>query len=182
MTAIIAMLRSVNVGGNNIVKMETLRQVFTSLGCADVQTYVQSGNVVFRHAGKATGKLAARIEDGFEQQFGFRVPVMLRSLDELQRTVERNPFPGYAHSAPAKLHVNFLYTDPGDTRREVIRSMPTAPEELRIEGREIYVYYPEGAGQSKLRWAPIDKALGTQGTARNWNTVLKLLEMAEALE
>jgi uncharacterized protein (DUF1697 family) len=181
MTAMIAMLRAVNVGGKNMIRMESLRMLCTSLGCSDVRTYVQSGNVVFRYPGKDAGKLAASMEGGIEQTFGFRVPVMLRTTAELRRVVEGNPFAFYAESAPAKLHVNFLYTDPGESRREVVRAMPIAPEELRIIGRELYVYYPQGAGQSKLRWAPIDKALGTQGTARNWNTVMKLLEMAEAL-
>lgn len=181
------MLRGVNVGGNNKIKMEDLRALCADLGCSDVQTYVNSGNAVFRSPAKGGSAkdrdaLGKRIEAAIETTCGFRTPVVLRSAEELRRVVKGNPFPAYALSAPGKLHVNFLYADPGEARRQAVRAMKFDPEELRLDGREIYIYYPEGAGQSKLRWSVVDKALGTSGTARNWNTVLKLLEMAERLE
>jgi uncharacterized protein (DUF1697 family) len=171
----------VNVGGNRMMKMEALRGLCSSLKCTEVQTYVQSGNLLFRSAVNDMAKLGKRIEDGIEETFGFRVPVMLRTPDDLRKVIERNPFPEYARAEPGKLLVNFLYLDPGEERRQAARAMRFDPEELRFEGREIYIYYPVGPGLSKLRWAPIDKALGTVGTGRNWNTVVKLLEMAELL-
>jgi uncharacterized protein (DUF1697 family) len=180
MGVFVAMLRAVNVGGRNMVKMEELRGLCSSLGCSEVQTYVQSGNVVLR-SGLEEETLRKRLEDGIEKAFGFRTLVVLRSAAELKAVIERNPFPEYPRAAPAKLHVNFLYADPGEERRAAVRAMRVDPEELRLEGREIYVYYPVGAGLSKLRWTPIDKALGTAGTARNWNTVVKLFAMAEEL-
>jgi uncharacterized protein (DUF1697 family) len=180
MGVFVAMLRAVNVGGRNMVKMEELRGLCSSLGCSEVQTYVQSGNVVFC-SGLKEQTLQKRLEDSIEKAFGFRTLVVLRSSAELKAVIARNPFPAYARSAPAKLHVNFLYADPGEERRKLVRAMRFDPEEMRLEGREIYIYYPVGAGLSKLRWAPIDKTLGTAGTARNWNTVVKLREMAEGL-
>ena len=77
------------------------------------------------------------------------------------------------------MHVVFLYATPNEAQRNAVRAMPFSPELIAVGEREVYVYYPLGAGQSKLRWGPIDKALGSAGTARNWNTVEKLLEMAE---
>ncbi len=178
----IALLRGVNVTGCNMIKMEALRAMCASLGCSDVQTYVQSGNVVFRSAAKDAVKLGKTLEDGIEKTFGFRVPVVLRSAADLARVVEQNPFPEQAKAEPSKLLVSFLYVDPGEARREQARAMTFSPEVLRFEGREVYVFYPVGQGLSKLKWGPIDKVLGTPGTMRNWNTVIRLLAMAEGLE
>jgi uncharacterized protein (DUF1697 family) len=121
--------------------------------------------------------LAQRIEDAIAERHGFRPRVTLRSREDLMRLVEANPFPHYAKSEPNKLLVNFLCEDPGEAKREAVRGMPFDPEEVWIEGREMIVYYPTGQGKSKLRWAPIEKIVGL-GTARNWNTVLKLIELA----
>ncbi len=182
MSVVIAMLRGVNVGGNNVVKMEALRNMCESLQCTDVATYVQSGNVVFRTAAKDTEKLRTKLESTIASTFGFAAPAVFRTVGDLQRIVAGNPFAEQVVTEPAKVHVTFLYRDPGDTGRAALRAMAFAPEVVRIEGREIYLYYPLGAGRSKLRWGPIEKALGTAGTSRNWNTVVKLLAMGEELE
>ena len=176
------MLRGVNITGCNLIKMEALRELCVSLACSDVKTYVQSGNIVFRNAAKDPVKLGKKLEDGVESTFGFRVPVVLRTESDLRTVVEENPFPEQAKTEPSKLLVSFLYGDPGEKRREQARAMTFSPEQVQFRGREIYVYYPLGQGQSKLRWGPIDKVLGTQGTMRNWNTVTKLLAMSAALE
>jgi uncharacterized protein (DUF1697 family) len=182
MGVMVAMLRGVNVGGKNPVKMETLRAMCSSLGCTDVATYVQSGNVVFRTRERSLPAMTKRLEAAIEKEFGFSAAVTLRTAADLRRVVAANPFPEQAKSEPGKLLVTFLYDDPGDARRETVRAMKFEPELVRIEGREMYTYYPLGQGQSKLRWGPIDKALGTSGTARNWNSVTQLLAMAESLE
>lgn len=182
MSVVIAMLRGVNVGGNNLIKMEALRALCESLKCTDVATYVQSGNVVFRTAAKDIEKLRTKLESTIASTCGFAAPVVFRTVEDLQRIVSGNPFQQQAETEPGKVHVTFLYHDPGDTRRAAVRAMAFAPEEVRIEGREVYLYYPLGAGQSKLRWGPIERALGTAGTSRNWNTVVKLLAMGKKLE
>jgi uncharacterized protein (DUF1697 family) len=182
MTVIISMLRGVNVGGHNKIKMEALRALYESLKLRDAQTYVQSGNVIFRTDERDMARLARRIEDGIERKFGFRPDVILRTAAEMREVITRNPFAKRRGIEPGKLLVSFLGSDPGEEGREKVRQMKCDPEELRIEGREICIYFPNGAGRSKLQWAGLGKMLKTTGTGRNWNSVTKMLEMAEKLE
>ena len=178
----IALLRGVNVGSHNRIKMDALRDLCATLKLQHVQTYVQSGNVVFRCHDQDPAKLARRIEDAIERAFGFRCAVILRTTSELRETVARNPFAARSDIHPAKLLVTFLADEPAGDLRDRVLGMKTDPEELRMAGREVYIHFPNGAGRSKLNWVGIEKKLNTRGTARNWNSVLKLLEMAEALE
>jgi len=182
MQVAISMLRGINVGGHKIVKMESLRAMYESLGLRDAQTYVQSGNVVFRTAARDLAPLAKRIESKIEQTFGFRPGVMLRTSSELREVIRRNPFAKRKGIEPGKLLVTFLAAAPSPEAREKMLGIPAHPEELCIEGREVFVYYPNGMGRSKLSPALIEKTLKTSGTGRNWNTVTTLLEMAEKLE
>ena len=182
MTVIISMLRGVNVGGHNKIKMEALRALYESLKLRDSQTYVQSGNVIFRSDERDIARLTKRIEEGIERKFGFRPDVILRTAAEMRDVVERNPFAKRRGIEPGKLLVSFLGSDPGEEAREKVRQMKCDPEEMRIEGREIYIYFPNGAGHSKLPWAGLGKMLKTPATGRNWNSVTKMMEMAEKLE
>jgi len=181
MTVIISMLRGVNVGGHNKIKMDTLMALYESLKLRDAQTYVQSGNVIFKTDERDIARLAKRIEDGIERKFGFRPDVVLRTAAEMKDVVARNPFAKRRGIEPGKLLVTFLDSDPGEEAREKVRQMKCDPEELRVEGREIYIYFPNGAGRSKLPWAGLGKMLKTQGTGRNWNSVTKMLEIAEKM-
>jgi uncharacterized protein (DUF1697 family) len=182
MAAIISMLRGVNVGGHNKIKMDALRGLYESMKLREAQTYVQSGNVIFRTDERDIARLAKRIEDGIERKLGFRPDVILRTAAEMREVILRNPFAKRRGIEPSKLLVSFLASDPGEEGREKIRQMKCDPEEMRIEGREIYIYFPNGAGRSKLPWAGLGKLLKTPGTGRNWNSVTKMLEMAEKLE
>src|SRR3989442_1642827 len=182
MAVIISMLRGVNVGGHNKIKMEALRALYESMKLRDAQTYVQSGNVIFRTDERDIPRLAKRIEDGIERNFGFRPNVILRTAAEMREVVARNPFAKRRGIEPSKLLVSFLASDPGEEAREKVRQMKCDPEELRIEGRELYIYFPNGIGRSKLSLAGLEKTLKTPGTGRNWNSVTKMLEMAEKLE
>lgn len=182
MTVIISMLRGVNVGGHNKIKMDALRALYESLKLRDAQTYVQSGNVIFRTDERDIARLAKRIEDGIEKKFGIRPDVILRTTAEMRDVVERNPFAKRRGIEPGKLLVSFLASDPEEESREKVRQMKCDPEEMRIAGREIYIYFPNGAGRSKLNWAGLGKMLKTPATGRNWNSVTKMLEMAEKLE
>jgi uncharacterized protein (DUF1697 family) len=182
MAVIISMLRGVNVGGHNKVKMEVLRALYKSLKLRDAQTYVQSGNVIFATEERDMVRLAKRIEDGIEWKFGFRSDVILRTAAEMKEVIAKNPFAKRRGIEPGKLLVSFLASDPGEEGREKIRQMKCDPEEMRVEGREIYIYFPNGAGRSKLNWAGLGKMLKTPATGRNWNSVTKMLEMAERLE
>ncbi len=182
MAVIISMLRGVNVGGHNMIKMDALRALYQSLKLRNPQTYVQSGNVIFRTEERDLVRLSRRIEDGIEQSFGFRPHVILRTRSELRDVIARNPFARRRGIVPSRLLVTFLASDPGPEARDKLRRIKTDPEELRIEGRELYIYYPNGMARPKLSWAAIEKTLKTPGTGRNWNSVTKLLEIAERLE
>jgi uncharacterized protein (DUF1697 family) len=176
------MLRGVNVGGRNMIKMDALKTLCVSLKLKDPQTYVQSGNVIFATEEKDLGKLTKRIEDALEKKFGFRPSVVLRTAAELRSVIAKNPFAGRAGIEPGRLLVNFLADDPGKEARKHAQAIETSPEESHFIGREAYIYFPDGQGRSKLPWARIERALGTFGTGRNWNSVTKMLAMAEALE
>jgi uncharacterized protein (DUF1697 family) len=181
MPVIICMLRGVNVGGHNMIKMDALKALCVSLKLKDPQTYVQSGNVIFRTEEKDQEKLTRRIQDAIEKAHGFRPGVMLRTAVELREIVARNPFAKRSGIEPGKLLVNFLAADPGKLAREKALAIKIGPEEMHLVGREAYIYFPNGQGRSKFPWAPIERALGTSGTGRNWNSVTKMLEIAEKM-
>lgn len=181
MPVLISMFRGVNVGAHNRIKMDALRAVYESLKLEDARTYVQSGNVIFRTKEKNTAALAKRIESAFESKFGFHSEVILRSAGELRKAIAASPFTGRRDVEPAKLLVTFLAGDPGPDARATLRSLKGHPEELHLVERELYIYFPNGAGKSKLPWASLAKLLKTTGTARNWNSVTKMLEIAEEL-
>src|SRR6266705_228938 len=164
------------------MKMEALRALYESLKLRDAQTYVQSGNAIFRTDERDIPRLTKRIKDGIDRKFGFRPDVILRTAAEMRDVVARNPFAKRRGIEPGKLLVTFLASDPGAEAREKVLQIKCDPEELRIEGRELYIYFPNGMGRSKLSTAKLEKTLKTPGTGRNWNSVTKMLEMAEKLE
>jgi uncharacterized protein (DUF1697 family) len=125
--------------------------------------------------------LAPRIEKAIEAQCGFRPHVMLRTIEQLRDVVARNPFAKRANLDPSKLLVYFLRSEPTREACHLARAIET-DEELRVSGSEMYIYYLNGVGKSKLPMERIQRVLGTSGTGRNWNTVTKLLELAEGVE
>lgn len=181
MTVVVSMLRGINLGRRQI-KMEALRALYTSIGLSDAQTYIQSGNVVFRTKERNLVQLTRRIEDEIERCFGFRVNVIARSCSELRNAIARNPFASGPAIDPRKLLFVFLANEPDAGARDNVLRIKAEPEELRIDGRELYIYFPNGMARPKLSMAAVEKALKTSWTGRNWNTVLKLLELAERLE
>jgi len=182
MTVIISMLRGVNLGPHNRLKMEELRALYEALNLRDAQSYVQSGNVIFRSEEKDLNGLARRIEGAIEKQFGFRPPVILRTTAELREVTAKNPFAKRREIEPSKLLVTFLHRDPGEKVREQVLKINTEPEELRMEGREVYIYFPNGMARPKMKWAAVERVLKTQWTGRNWNSVQNMLQMAERME
>lgn len=188
MPVIISMLRGVNLVRHNRIKMDALLALYKSLGLQDCQTYVQSGNVVFRidsRAGKRIGEsqlveLSRRIECAIEQHFGFRTDVLLRTVSEMRDVIARNPFAKRRGIDPRKLQVFFLANAPGAEACDKLRAIKIDPEELRIDGRELYICFPNGFGRANLSWPRIGRTLKTPLTSRNWNTVTQLLEIAES--
>lgn len=175
------MLRGVNVGGHHKIKMDALRALYESLKFEEPRTYVQSGNVIFRTREKNSYALEKKIQNAIEQEFGFRPEVILRTTEELRGAVAALPFAG-RNLEPGKILVTFLAGDPGPQAGESLRLLKDYPEELHLRGRELYIYFPDGAGKSKLPWSKVEKLFQTTGTARNWNSVTKMLAMAEEME
>ena len=182
MSVVIAMLRAVNVAGYQKLNMEGLRTLCGSLGLRDVQTYIQSGNLVFREDIGDSDALARKIEDGIHRKHGFKPAVIVRTTAELRKVIANNPFAGRPEVAPNRFLVVFMTSAPARQAREQILAIPCEPEELHIKGRELYIFYPNGMARPKIPMVRIEKLLATPSTGRNWNTVYKLLAMAEALE
>jgi uncharacterized protein (DUF1697 family) len=176
---VIFLLRGINVVGRHRIRMEALRGLCESLGMTGVRTYIQSGNVVCRAGKLNLGTMSRHLEDAIEKHCGFRPSVVARTAAELRAVIERNPFAGRNDVAPNHLGVSFLAADPGGAARDIVRALDVAPDELHIMGREMYIHFPNGQGQSKLPMTAIERALKTQGTVRNWNTVEKLMRMAD---
>ena len=182
MPVVIAMLRGVNVGGHNKIKMEALRALCTKLKLRDACTYVQSGNVIFKTEERDLAPLAKRLQNAIERDFSFHPDIILRTSSELRDVIARNPFAKRRDIAPNKLLVTFLANDPGEEARNRAAKIKTEPEELRIDRREVYIYFPNGMARPKMAWPTIERMLQTSGTGRNWNSVTKMLEIAEKLE
>ncbi|TIP81695.1 MAG: DUF1697 domain-containing protein [Mesorhizobium sp.] len=172
----VALFSGINVGGNRIVKMADLRSFFEELGFRDVASYVQSGNVVFRSAKGDAATLTKQLEAEFEKKWGFFSRIMVRDLGWFERLVAENPYPEVA-GEPTKLHAYVLERSP--TADEVARLAEkcTGPERFEIRGDVLYLHAPEGLGKSVFANL-IPRTLKVPCTARNWRTVLMLLEMA----
>ena len=181
MQAIIAMLRGVNVGPHNRFSMDALRALFGSLKLRNAQTYLQSGNVVFASDERNLSALCKRIDDAFEKTFGFRAAVILRTAAEMRKVISKNPFAERKDIEPSKLLVTFLAEDLSPEAQKQLEAIKVGPEEINAQARELYVYFPNGVGRSKLP-AMMDRVLKRSGTARNWNSVTKMLEMAEQIQ
>lgn len=179
MPVFISMLRGVNVVRHNRIKMDALRAVYQSLKLENPRTYVQSGNVIFRTRERNAVQLAKKIQEAIARRFGFRPDVILRTPEDFRRVIAANPFARRQDIDPGKLLVTFLAVEPGAEGRARLLAVKPDPEELHLIGREIYIYFPNGAGRSKLQWAALGEKLGTPGTARNWNSVVSMLEIAE---
>jgi uncharacterized protein (DUF1697 family) len=179
---VISMLRGINVGGNRMIKMDALRALYESLGMEGVQTFIQSGNVVFRTRQRALAPLARSIEDAIEKKFGFRADVLCRTTSELRGIIQRNPFAQRPEIQPGKLLVVFLSGSLDNEAREKLLHVKADAEELLADAAELYIYFPNGQARPKLSMAHVEKAHKRAWTGRNWNTVNKLLEIAEAME
>jgi uncharacterized protein (DUF1697 family) len=182
MPVLISMLRGVNVGVHNRIKMEALREVYRSLKLEDARSYVQSGNVVFRTKEKDRAQLASKIQGAIEKKLKCRPEVILRSADEMRRAIVANPFAGRKDVEPGKLLITFLANEPAASAGASLKAFESYPEEIHLLGQELYIYFPDGAGKSKLPWSQVEKLLKVTGTARNLNSALKMLEIAEELE
>ena len=178
-TAYLALLRGVNVGGNRKVPMKVLSQIFLDCGCSDVQTYIQSGNVVFKSIVVDQTELNKKLSGQIETMFGFAVPLVLRTASQLAQVLNDNPFAN--ETIPDdRLHVMFLADLPDPARVDLLDPQRRPPDQIVCRGQEIYLWTPNGLADTKYTNAYFDSTLRTTSTARNWRTVSKLYSMMGA--
>lgn len=181
MTTHVALLRGINVGGHKPVAMSELRDLFTELGFLDARSLLQSGNLVFKTSDARTGASLERLlEAEAQKRLALQTDFFVRTAAEWKAIVAHNPFREEAERDPGHLIVMFLKAAPGVKDVAALRAAITGPEVVRADGKQAYIVYPSGIGRSRLTNAVIERTIGTRGTGRNWNTVVKLGALAKA--
>lgn len=175
MPVFIALIRGINVGGHKKLKMADVKVFCEDLGLTSVRTHLQSGNVVFQTTRTDRAQLAKDLETAFLVD----ARVILRTTAELRKAIAQNPMPGEAARGPSHYIIAFLSDKPKAAAMQALRDAYSGPEQMELLGAELYIHYGPGMGTSKLTNALIERKLGVSATSRNWNTVTKLLELAE---
>jgi uncharacterized protein (DUF1697 family) len=170
-------LRAVNVGGQ-VIAMAELRAWFAKLGFSDPRTLLQSGNAVIRGPGPTGAKLEQLLETDAKKTLGVETDFFVRTATEWKQAIDKNPFPDEARNDPSHLVALVLKAAPTTAQVKALQTSIKGRERVKSEGRHAYVTYPDGIGRSRLTLPVIEKALGTRGTGRNWNTVLKMAALA----
>lgn len=175
----IALLRAVNVAGRNSVAMSALREAMENAGLKNVRTLLQSGNALFESRATSGSVLETRLEAAAHTRFGFQIDFMVRSSADWERAVSANPFAEAATKDPGHLVLLCLKKAPhaADVRR--LEAAITGREKVAVKGADLFAVYPDGIGRSKLTTALVERTLDTRCTGRNWNTVLKLRDLAK---
>ena len=178
MKTYIALFRGINVGGRHTIPMKELKLTLEKEGCADVRTYIQSGNVAFRSGRADPARLSKQLSEAVSRSHGFVPIVLVRTLEDFEEAVAGNPFPE-ADSNPKSVHLFFLATRPKQPDLKSLNALKTLSERFVFKNTIFYLHTPEGFGTSKLAQRA-ERHLGVDATARNWRTVKTLLEMAKA--
>ncbi len=176
MNTFVALFRDINVGGKNILPMKKLVAVLEGLGLKKVQTYIQSGNVVFQCKANKTQEIAHDIGTAIYKSHGFTPRVLILSIQEFNNAIIANPFPE-GESDPKSLHLSFLESSPANPDLKRLESLKSESERFELIGTVFYLHAPNGIGRSKLA-ANVEKTLGVALTARNWRSSRKILSMA----
>lgn len=177
-TTHIALLRAINVGGHKPVPMADLRDLLTQLGFGEVQSLLQTGNLVFKSEATGGAQLERLLETEAKKRLKLDTDFFVRSAGDWRTIIARNPFRKEAERDPAHLVVTFLKDAPDAKRVKALQAAITGPEVVRAVGKHAFVTYPNGIGRSRVTIALIERKLGTRGTGRNWNTILKLGALA----
>jgi uncharacterized protein (DUF1697 family) len=178
MKKFIALLRGINVSGQKKIKMSDLKLLFEEMGFKDVQTYIQSGNVIFSSKEISVDKLELKISSAIKRKFGFDVQVIILSQEEIEYTLKNNPFIK-RKKEDDRLYVTFLSNAPSKENIQRLNSTDYSPEEYIIDGKLVYLYLPNGAGKAKINNNLFENKLKVDGTTRNWKTVNALSELAK---
>ena len=180
MSTYIALLRGINVSGHKKIIMADLKALFESHSFNNVQTYIQSGNIVFDYNHKGTNQdIALKISKAILNYYQFEVPVLVRTGSEMKSALENNPFVEEANADPSRVAITFLATKPNPENVKKLDGMDNAPDRFIIKDTGVYLHCPDGFGVSKLSTNFFESKLKVKATARNWKTVNKLVEMAQ---
>ncbi len=180
MKTYISILRGINVSGSNKIKMNDLKLLYEELEFSNVVTYIQSGNVIFKSSKNLSDtNLSNKIEHAILNKFKLNVPVIIRSIDELENVIMANPFIKQNDIITEKLHVTFLSEKPRQPELEKIKSLDYSPDKFVIKEKEIYIYCPNGYGNTRLTNNFFENKLKVKATTRNWRTANKLLELTQ---
>jgi len=174
----IALLRAINLANKRRVSMSALRELLPDLGYEDVRTHLQSGNIVLTSDVSAK-RLESELEKHLAAELGLDIQVLVRTRNQLADVIKRNPL-GKVADDPSRYMVSFLSAKPDPKVVRELAKIDVAPEQFVVSGREIFAWYPNGFQRAKLGKVLTEKKLGVAATARNWNTVTKLLEIADA--
>jgi len=178
MNIYVSILRGINVGGHNKIRMEDIKALFESLGHKEVTTYIQSGNVIFKNdKNQSVTILSQNIEKAIEDKYHFVVPVIIRSASEMQGIIALNPFLKESVIDKEKLHVTFLSDKPVSDTVKALQQYHFPPDRFQVIGKEVYLSCPVGYGNTKLSNTFFENKLHVRATTRNWNTVLKLSDL-----
>ena len=181
MKTFISMLRGINISGHRLIKMDALKALYAELGFTHIQTYIQSGNVIFKHRNTDLQEFKKLIADGIREKFGFEVPVIVKEMDELKQIIASNPFLKDSKKDISKIYLTFLSTVPDSERFCKIGEGQNFEEEYKLTGNSIYIYCPNGYGNTKLSTNFLEGKLKLSATSRNWKTTLELMRIAEEI-
>jgi uncharacterized protein (DUF1697 family) len=170
----IALLRGVNVGGNRMIGMADLRAMLADIGLKNGATLLQSGNMVFDGGRRSSASLEKLLETEAKKRLGLATDFFVYDADSWRRVIAENPLRKEAERSPAQLVVMFLRDAPDAAKVRTLHDGVPGNEIFRVAGRQLYTFFPDGMGRSKFGGALVERRLGTRGTGRNWNTVLKL--------
>jgi uncharacterized protein (DUF1697 family) len=173
------LLRAINLGSHNKVSMADLKTLLSDLGMKNPQSILQSGNLVFESTTRATAALEKLLESSAAKTLGLETSFFVRTAAEWQQAIADNPFPNEARTDPGHTMLMCLKDAPAPASVKALQEAITGREVVKAKGRHAYFLYPDGIGTSKLTMTVIERKLGTTGTARNWNTVLKLAALTE---
>ena len=178
----ISLIRGINVGGHNQIKMEALRQMYAGLGYTCVQSYIQSGNVIFNTTEPDSLNLEKVISEKIYDTFGFKVQVLVITADELENALNNNPYHTDPLKDPSKIYLTFLSEIPEKSLLYAIQPALYAPDEFSHFEKVIYNYCPNGYGNTKLTNTFFENKLKVNATSRNLKTSIELLALARKLK
>jgi uncharacterized protein (DUF1697 family) len=172
----IAMLRGINVGGKHVIRMEDLKDLFRKQGFENPTTYIQSGNVLFDGASLTDDEISIKLENAIFKKYGFNVPVIVRSADEIEKYAEENPF---RDKDINKLHLTFLKVSPATEKIRETAALDSGQDKFVVRGKVVFICCEGKYHLTKLSNQFFERNLETQATTRNWKTVLKLVELSK---